>query len=218
MDANIASKSAENKGKTIYVSLVKRLLDIFLSAIGIVVFAVPMVVIAVVIRVSSRGPVLLRQRRFGQNGTFFYLFKFRSLKCEAPADVPTHQLKNPEQYYFRGSRLLREFSLDELPQLFNIFLGHMSVVGPRPALWNQEDLIAERETYGANSVKPGLTGWAQINGRDELAIPEKARLDGEYVARASFLFDCKCVFLTVGKVLKREGVVDGEQKETKEQV
>lgn len=200
-----------------YKHYIKRLLDIILSAIGIAVFAVPMAVIMLVIRHDSSGPVLLKQKRFGEKKTYFSLYKFRSMECEAPMDVPTHQMKNPEQYFFRSSRFLREFSLDELPQLFNIFLGHMSIVGPRPALWNQYDLIAEREKYGANDVKPGLTGWAQINGRDELDIPVKAFLDGEYVKKESFLFDCKCVLLTLGKVLRREGVVDGEKPETKEE-
>lgn len=199
-----------------YRHCIKRLLDIVLSVIGIVFLFLPMIVLALLIRLSSPGPVVLRQRRYGQNKSFFYLYKFRSLTCDAPTDVPTHRLQHPEQYYFPGSRILREFSLDELPQLFNIFLGHMSFVGPRPALWNQDDLIAEREKYGANAVKPGLTGWAQINGRDELAIPDKARLDGEYVSRESFWFDCKCVLLTVGKVMRREGVVEGEQPKKNE--
>lgn len=199
-----------------YNHYIKRLLDIILSAIGIVVLAIPMAVIALLIRHDSPGPVLLKQKRFGEKKSFFSLYKFRTMNCDAPADVPTHLLEKPERYYFRSSRFLREFSLDELPQLFNIFLGHMSIVGPRPALWNQDDLIAEREKYGANAVRPGLTGWAQINGRDELDIPVKARLDGEYVMKESFLFDCKCIFLTVGKVVRREGVADGGRQGTKE--
>lgn len=196
----------------------KRCLDIVLSALGIVVLSVPMGVIALIIRCNDPGPVLFKQKRVGLHKSHFNLYKFRSMKISTPHDVPTHLLENPEQYLLKIGKMLRKFSLDELPQLFNIFAGHMSVVGPRPALWNQFDLIEERDKYGANDVKPGLTGWAQINGRDELEIPVKAKLDGEYVEKESFLFDCKCFFMTIGKVVKRDGVVEGGTGELKKSV
>lgn len=187
----------------------KRMIDMILSGIGIVVFAVPMFVIALLIKVSDPGPALFRQKRVGIHKKHFMLLKFRSMKLSTPHDIPTHQLKNPEQYLLNIGAVLRKYSLDELPQLFNIFKGDMSIIGPRPALWNQKDLIKERDKYGANHVKPGLSGWAQINGRDELEIPQKAKLDGEYVKKISFWFDCKCFFGTIGKVVKHDGVVEG---------
>lgn len=190
-------------------------MDIVLSALGIVVLAVPMGVIALIIWCNDPGPVVFKQKRVGLHKSHFNLYKFRSMKTSTPHDVPTHLLENPEQYLLKIGKVLRKLSLDELPQLFNIFAGHMSVVGPRPALWNQFDLIEERDKYGANDVKPGLTGWAQINGRDELEIPVKAKLDGEYVEKESFLFDCKCFFMTIGKVVKRDGVVEGGTGELK---
>ncbi len=192
-----------------YKNVIKRLLDFLLSLIGIVFAAIPMLIISFVIRKEDPGPVLFTQRRVGIHKTFFTLYKFRSMKMSTPHDVPTHQLENPEQYLLKCGKIIRKYSLDELPQLINILKGDMSVIGPRPALWNQEDLIAERDRYGANDVKPGLTGWAQINGRDELEIPIKAKLDGEYVERESFLFDCRCFFGTFLKVLRHEGVVEG---------
>jgi O-antigen biosynthesis protein WbqP len=193
-----------------YTHFFKRLIDIVLSAIGVVVLAIPMLIIAIIIKAEDPGPALFLQKRVGIHKTYFSLLKFRSMKMSTPHDVPTHQLENPEQYLLKCGKTLRKYSLDELPQLFNIlFKSDMSIIGPRPALWNQEDLIAERDKYGANDVKPGLTGWAQINGRDELDIPVKARLDGEYVEKQSFIFDCKCFFSTIGKVLKHDGVVEG---------
>lgn len=201
--------------KTLYESIVKRVLDIVLSAIGIIVLAIPMAVLALFIYCDEPGPVVFKQKRVGKNKTHFSLYKFRTMKLTTPHDVPTHLLENPEQYLLKIGKVLRKYSLDELPQLFNIFLGHMSVVGPRPALWNQYDLIEERDKYGANAVRPGLTGWAQINGRDELEIPVKAKFDGEYVERESFWFDCKCFFLTIWKVVKRDGVVEGGTGEIK---
>ncbi|MBQ9719336.1 MAG: sugar transferase [Oscillospiraceae bacterium] len=198
-----------------YRNLTKRLLDFVLSACGIIVLAAPMAVVAFIVKADSPGPVLFRQRRVGKGGRCFNILKFRSMSVDAPKDTPTHQLVGAESYLTRWQRFIRETSIDELPQLFNIFKGDMSVVGPRPALWNQYDLIAEREKYGANNVRPGLTGWAQINGRDELSIAEKARLDGEYVRRLSFAFDCKCFFGTFGKVLRRDGVVEGKQETAK---
>ncbi len=198
-----------------YTHFFKRLIDIVLSFIGIIVLGIPMLIIAVVIKHEDPGPALFRQKRIGKNKKYFMLLKFRSMKMSTPHDVPTHQLENPEQYLLKCGKTLRKLSLDELPQLFNILKGDMSIIGPRPALWNQDDLIAERDKYGANGVKPGLTGWAQINGRDELEIPIKAKLDGEYVEKQSFLFDCKCFFGTIGKVLKSDGVVEGGTGEMK---
>lgn len=201
-----------------YTHFFKRLIDIVLSFIGIIVLGIPMLIIAVVIKHEDPGPALFKQKRIGKNKKYFMLLKFRSMKMSTPHDVPTHQLENPKQYLLKCGKTLRKLSLDELPQLFNILKGDMSIIGPRPALWNQDDLIAERDKYGANGVKPGLTGWAQINGRDELEIPIKAKLDGEYVEKQSFLFDCKCFFGTIGKVLKSDGVVEGGTGEMKKSV
>lgn len=191
-----------------YIKFGKRLLDIVLSAAGILVLAVPMLLIAAAVKLDSPGPVFFRQKRVGLHGTYFSILKFRSMPVTVPHDLPTHQF-SAEDSLSRWQRFIRSSSLDELPQLFNILVGQMSVIGPRPALWNQVDLIAERDKYGANDVRPGLTGWAQINGRDELPIDVKARYDGEYVERMSFVFDCRCFFGTIGKVLCREGVVEG---------
>lgn len=201
-----------------YTHFFKRFIDIVLSFIGIIVLGIPMLIIAVVIKHEDPGPALFKQKRIGKNKKYFMLLKFRSMKMSTPHDVPTHQLENPEQYLLKCGKTLRKLSLDELPQLFNILKGDMSIIGPRPALWNQDDLIAERDKYGANGVKPGLTGWAQINGRDELEIPIKAKLDGEYVEKQSFLFDCRCFFGTIGKVLKSDGVVEGGTGEMKKSV
>lgn len=187
----------------------KRLLDILLSSIGILVLLPVYLLLAVAIKMDDPGPVFFRQKRIGIHKSYFHIMKFRTMKMETPKDVPTHLLENPEQYITRVGKILRKLSLDELPQIFQIFTGEMSVIGPRPALWNQFDLIAERDKYGANDVRPGLTGWAQINGRDELPINVKARLDGEYVEKLSFAFDCKCFFGTIISVLKSDGVVEG---------
>lgn len=192
-----------------YKKLVKRLLDLVLSLTGLIVSAIPMAVITLVIKREDPGPAVFKQKRFGIHKSFFTLYKFRSMKLSTPHDVPTHQLEDPEQYLLKSGKFIRKYSLDELPQLLNIFKGDMSVIGPRPALWNQDDLIEERDKYGANDVKPGLTGWAQINGRDELEIPVKAKLDGEYAQKLSFIFDCRCFFGTFLKVLRHEGVVEG---------
>lgn len=192
-----------------YRLVIKRFFDILLSFLGIVVFALPMLVIAIVIKIDSPGPVLFKQKRIAKDKKTFTILKFRSMPVTAPRDTPTHQLQNAEALLSKWQKFIRKTSIDELPQLFCIFIGTMSIVGPRPALWNQYDLIEERDKYGANDVKPGLTGWAQINGRDELEIPIKARFDGEYVRRMSFLFDCKCILGTIKSVLKSEGVVEG---------
>lgn len=200
-----------------YQKILKRLIDIALSIAGIIVLCVPMLVIALTIKITDPGPVFFKQKRVGLNKTHFNLYKFRSMKMSTPKDCPTHLLENPEQYITSIGKILRKSSLDELPQLFNILKGEMSVIGPRPALWNQYDLIEERDKYGANDVRPGLTGWAQINGRDELEIDVKAKFDGEYVEKISFLFDCKCFFGTVISVLNSDGVVEGGTREINKQ-
>ena len=192
-----------------YQKFGKRFLDLLLSACAIVVLSPVYLLVALAIKLDDPGPVFFRQKRVGIHKTHFQILKFRTMKMETPRDVPTHLLENPEQYITRVGKILRKTSLDELPQIFQIFTGKMSIIGPRPALWNQFDLIAERDKYGANDVRPGLTGWAQINGRDELPIDVKARFDGEYVRNLSFLFDCKCFFGTITSVLKSEGVVEG---------
>ena len=203
-----------------YRTFFKRLLDIILSSCAIVILSPLLLIIAVAIKIDDPGPVLFRQKRVGIHKTHFSIMKFRTMKMDTPKDTPTHLLENPEQYITKVGKFLRKSSLDELPQIFQIFTGKMSIIGPRPALWNQFDLIAERDKYGANDVRPGLTGWAQINGRDELPIEVKARFDGEYVEKLSFLFDCKCFFGTIGAVLKHDGVVEGGtgqlEKEKKE--
>lgn len=192
-----------------YKNFFKRFIDLILSGLGILFLAFPMIIIAIVIKIEDPGPALFKQRRIGKYKSQFNLYKFRSMRLDTPHDTPTHLLENPEQYILKSGKFLRKSSLDELPQLFNIFVGQMSIVGPRPALWNQYDLIDERDKYHANDVLPGLTGWAQINGRDELEIPVKAKFDGEYVENLSFVFDLKCFFMTIGKVFKHEGVVEG---------
>lgn len=200
-----------------YKHILKRFFDLIVSSVAIVVLALPMLIIAIAIKIDDPGPVIFKQKRIGIHKSYFNLYKFRSMKMCTPRDCPTHLLENPEQYITKVGRFLRKSSLDELPQIYNIFMGKMSIIGPRPALWNQDDLIAERDKYGANDIKPGLTGWAQINGRDELEIPVKARLDGEYVERLGFFFDCKCFFGTVVSVLKSDGVVEGGTGEMKKQ-
>ena len=192
-----------------YVRFWKRLMDIVLSALGLVLLSWLYLIIALAIVIDDPGPVFFRQKRVGIHRSYFYILKFRTMRTDTPHDMPTHMLADPEQYITGVGRVLRKYSLDELPQIWNIFVNEMSVIGPRPALWNQEDLIAEREKYGANDIRPGLTGWAQINGRDELAIEEKARYDGEYVERMSLAFDCRCFFGTIRAVLRHEGVVEG---------
>lgn len=195
--------------RVLYKHFFKRLIDVVLSGLGILVLIPVWLVLFLAIKIDSKGPIFFKQRRIGINKTEFYILKFRTMRIDTPHDVPTHMLENPDKWITRVGKFLRKTSLDELPQIFNIFIGQMSIIGPRPALWNQDDLIAERDKYGANDVKPGLTGWAQINGRDELEIPIKAALDGEYVQRQSFLFDCKCFFGTILSVLKHDGVVEG---------
>ncbi|WP_346689578.1 sugar transferase [uncultured Cloacibacillus sp.] len=192
-----------------YRRYIKRLLDIILSFCGLAVLAIPMAVIAVIVKLDSKGPVLFWQKRVGIHKSIFMMPKFRTMYTDTPANIPTHMLNDPDRWITKSGRLLRKLSLDELPQILCILTNKMSVIGPRPALWNQYDLIAERDKYGANDVLPGLTGWAQINGRDELPISVKAAYDGEYVRNMSFAFDCKCFFGTIACVLKKEGVVEG---------
>ena len=194
-----------------YKLVFKRLIDFIVSVCLIVALFPVFVIILLIIFIDDPGPVFFSQNRIGINKTYFRLYKFRTMKMSTPHDTPTHLLMNPEQYITRVGKFLRSTSLDELPQLFNILIGQMAIIGPRPALWNQDDLIAERDKYGANDVRPGLTGWAQINGRDELEIVEKARLDGEYVRNISFLFDLKCFIGTIKVVVKREGIKEGSQ-------
>ena len=200
-----------------YKKIFKRLIDIILSFLGIVVLSLPMLIIAIAIKCDSRGPVFFKQKRVGKNKKHFMILKFRTMRTDTPHDAPTHELNDPKRWITKVGGFLRKTSLDELPQLFNILAGSMSVIGPRPALWNQFDLIDERDKYGANDVRPGLTGWAQINGRDELPIPDKAALDGEYIKRMGFGFDCKCFFGTVKSVLKSDGVVEGGTGELEKQ-
>lgn len=198
-----------------YKHFLKRMMDIILSGIGLVVFAIPMVIVALMIKHEDTGTAIFKQKRVGKNKTYFNLYKFRSMRMDTPHDTPTHLLENPDQYILKIGSFIRKTSIDELPQMWNIFKGDMSIIGPRPALWNQDDLVAERDKYGANDVKPGLTGWAQINGRDELEIPVKARLDGEYVKKQGFMMDAKCFIGTISSVLKSEGVVEGGTGEMK---
>lgn len=192
-----------------YANFFKRLIDIFLSLCGLIVLSPVFLAIIIAIKIDDPGPAFFTQKRVGVHKKLFGLHKFRSMKMCTPHDTPTHLLKNPEQYITKIGAFLRKSSLDELPQIWDIFIGNMSIIGPRPALWNQYDLISERDKYGANDIMPGLTGWAQINGRDELEIDVKARFDGEYVQKMSFLFDARCFFATFFSVLRAEGVVEG---------
>ncbi|MBR6422301.1 sugar transferase [bacterium] len=199
----------------IYEAVVKRSLDIILSFCGLVVLSPVFAFLSLWIMIDDPGPVLFTQKRIGKDKQYFKLHKFRSMKMDTPHNVPTHMLENPEQYITKSGRFIRAHSLDELPQIWDIFIGNMSVIGPRPALWNQDLLTSERDKWKANDIKPGLTGWAQINGRDELEIPVKARLDGEYVEKESFFFDCRCFIGTVFSVARGEGVVEGGTGEMK---
>lgn len=198
-----------------YEKVIKRMFDIVLSTMGLIILSPLMILIIILIKIDDPGPAIFKQKRVGQkkNGeiAYFELYKFRSMKLDTP-DIPTHLMEHPEQYLLKTGEFIRKFSIDELPQMVNILKGDMTIIGPRPALWNQDDLIAERDKYNANDVKPGLTGWAQINGRDELPIPVKAELDGEYVKNLSFKFDVKCFFGTILKVFSHEGVVEGGTK------
>ena len=188
---------------------IKRIIDILLSGLAIIILSPLLLILCIAIKLDSPGPIFFTQKRVGIHKTYFQIYKFRTMRTDTPKDMPTHMLANPEQYITKTGRFLRKTSLDELPQIFNIFKGDMSIVGPRPALWNQDDLVAERDKYGANDVTPGLTGWAQINGRDELEIPVKAKLDDEYVKKYGFTMDVRCFFGTFLSVLRQDGVVEG---------
>ena len=199
-----------------YKKHIKRCIDFILSLCGFL-FLIPLfVVICLLIKIDSKGSIIFKQKRYGKNKSFFFIYKFRTMYTETPKDLPTHMLSNPNECITRVGKILRKTSLDELPQIINILKGEMAIIGPRPALWNQNDLIHERDQYHANDIRPGLTGWAQINGRDELPIDVKAKLDGDYVERISFLFDMKCFYKTIGSVLKKEGVVEGVNGLSKE--
>lgn len=194
--------------KKIYMGI-KRCLDSILALIALILLGWLLVILCIAIKIDDPGPILFKQKRVGLHKKHFYILKFRTMKTSTPKDMPTHMLENPDQYITRIGKFLRKSSLDELPQILNILVGQMSIVGPRPALWNQFDLIEERDKYGANDVVPGMTGWAQVNGRDELEIPVKAKLDGYYVEHYGFLMDVKCFFKTITAVLSHEGVVEG---------
>ncbi len=195
-----------------YQRFVKRGLDILFSAAGVLVLLPLFLLVALWVKLDSPGPVLFRQKRVGKDKALFEIYKFRTMRVDTPHDVPTHQLGQAQSYITRSGSFLRKTSIDELPQLFNILMGQMSIIGPRPALWNQDDLIALRDLYGANSVLPGLGGWAQVNGRDELALETKALRDGEYAQNISFWLDAKCFVLTAVKVVKGEGIAEGKDK------
>lgn len=198
-----------------YKKYIKRLIDICLSGLGLIFLSPFFLLIVIAVKKDSPGPILFKQKRVGIHKTHFNILKFRTMRTDTPKDMPTHMLADPEQYITKVGKFLRKTSLDELPQIINILKGDMSIIGPRPALWNQYDLITERDRYHANNVLPGLSGWAQINGRDELEIPVKARLDGEYVKRLSFRFDCICFLGTILSVMRHDGVVEGGTGEMK---
>ncbi len=199
------------KKKRIYFAI-KRILDIILSIIVLIILCPFLVIFSIIIKIESKGPVLFKQKRVGKNKKLFTIYKFRTMRTDTPKDMPTHMLKNAENYITKFGNIMRKTSIDELPQLFNILKGDMSIIGPRPALWNQDDLIKERDKYHANDIRPGLTGWAQVNGRDELEIPVKAKYDGEYVEKMSLWFDIKIFFKTIINVFKHEGIVEGKKE------
>lgn len=194
---------------------IKRCLDFILALMALILFWWVFLILCIAIKMDSPGPIFFKQKRVGLHKTYFNILKFRTMRIDTPKDMPTHMLSNPDQYITKVGKFLRKSSLDELPQILNILKGEMSIVGPRPALWNQYDLIEERDKYGANDVQPGLTGWAQINGRDELEIPVKAKLDGEYVEKFGPLMDIKCFLGTITAVLFHKGVVEGGTGEMK---
>ena len=207
---------------TFYESVIKRTMDIILSFFGLIILSPVLLILSLWIVIDDPGPILFTQKRVGKDKQFFKLHKFRSMKMNTPHDKPTHMLDNPDQYITNAGRFMRKHSLDELPQVWDIFIGNMSVIGPRPALWNQNLLTAERDRYGANDIKPGLTGWAQINGRDELEIPMKAKLDGEYAQALEndqgLIMDAKCFLGSLGVFKGDESVVEGGTGEMKKQL
>ena len=200
---------SQYKIKPIY-SIIKRIIDLIVATLGLIILSPIFLLLIIWIKTDSQGPILFKQRRIGIYKSEFNILKFRTMRIDTPKDTPTHLLSNPDQYITKAGKFLRKTSLDELPQIINIIKGEMSIIGPRPALWNQFDLIEERDKYRANDILPGLTGWAQINGRDELPIDIKASFDGEYVKNMSLIFDIKCFFMTIFKVLKKDGIVEGK--------
>lgn len=206
---------AMTKKQKVYLPF-KRLLDIIICLPVCIILAPFMLIFAIAIKIDSPGPILFKQKRVGKDKKFFEIWKFRTMRTDTPKDMPTHMLNNPETFITKTGKLYRKLSIDELPQIYQCLLtGKLSLVGPRPALWNQDDLIAERDKYSVNDIKPGITGWAQINGRDELEIPTKAKLDGDYVKNIGFAMDCKCFFGTFISVLRSDGVVEGGTGEMK---
>ena len=199
----------KNREKSFYNRVIKRIIDIICSLCAILFLSIIYLPICLVVKFTSKGPIFFKQKRVGKDKKHFNILKFRTMRIDTPKDCPTHLLENPDQYITKVGKFLRKTSLDELPQIFNIFAGHMSVIGPRPALWNQDDLIAERDRYNINALKPGLTGWAQIHGRDELPIPVKVEMDKVYYDNLGFAFDVKCLFMTMVSVVKGDGVVEG---------
>ncbi len=198
--------------------IIKNIIDFILSLIALIILLPFFCIFAIIIKLESRGPIFFKQKRIGKNKKEFYIYKFRTMRTDTPKDMPTHMLKDAESYITKSGKIFRKTSIDELPQIINILKGQMSIIGPRPALWNQYDLIKERDKYNANSIRPGLTGWAQVNGRDELEIPIKAKFDGEYVEKMSFLFDTKIFLKTIVKVFKHDGVVEGKVEKEKTEV
>lgn len=195
-----------------YIRVFKRLIDFCLALVGLIILSPVFLILSLLIKFDSKGPVFFKQKRIGKNKKKFSIYKFRTMKIDAPNDAPTHLLENPDFFITKIGKYLRKTSLDELPQIINILKGEMSIIGPRPALWNQYDLIAERDNYGANDIPAGITGWAQINGRDELSIEEKAKLDGEYVENISLIMDIKCFYSTILSVVKSDGIVEGKKQ------
>ena len=193
-------------------SIIKRIIDFVLSLIGIIILLPIFLILAIIIKIDSKGPIFFKQKRVGKDKEYFYILKFRTMRINTPKDMPTHMLETPDIFITKVGKFLRKTSLDELPQIINILKGEMSIIGPRPALWNQYDLIAERDKYGANDIVPGLTGWAQVNGRDELPIDVKAKYDGEYVENMGLIFDIKIFFKTILSVLKSDGIKEGANK------
>ena len=198
--------------------IIKNVLDFILSLLALIVLFPFFCIFAIIIKLESKGPIFFKQKRIGKDKKEFYIYKFRTMRTDTPKDMPTHMLKNADSYITKSGKIFRKTSIDELPQIINILKGQMSIIGPRPALWNQYDLIKERDKYNANSIRPGLTGWAQVNGRDELEIPIKAKFDGEYVEKMSLLFDTKIFLKTIIKVFKHDGVVEGKVEKEKTEV
>lgn len=198
--------------------IIKNILDFILSLLALIILLPFFCIFAIIIKLESKGPVFFKQKRIGKDKKNFYIYKFRTMRTDTPKDMPTHLLKDAESYITKSGKIFRKTSIDELPQIINILKGQMSIIGPRPALWNQYDLIKERDKYNANSIRPGLTGWAQVNGRDELEIPIKAKFDGEYVEKMSLLFDTKIFLKTIIKVFKHDGVVEGKVEKEKTEV